>query len=266
MLHGLGVYFEEFQYTGVMQSSAIQSSAIKVITFDLDDTLWETESVLDRAEQIVYSWLQLNAPKLCQQFSLSALRDWRINIYQQHPELAHQITQIRKTAVTKALCETGYHVDEASRLSDEAFQVFIEARHQVRFFDTAQPLLTALHGRYKLGALSNGNADIFLLELGQFFDFAFSAEKLNASKPAPDQFHAACKHCGIEATQLIHIGDSLKFDIAGAVNAGCHSIWFNPQQAPLPAEMPQPSKQVSCLSEIPAAIASIEQACNSPLS
>ncbi len=237
----------------------MKASTIKVITFDLDDTLWETESVLDRAELIVYDWLQLNAPKLCQQFSLPELRDWRINIYQQHPELSHQITQIRKTAVEKALHEAGYPAAEASRLSDEAFQVFIKARHQVTFFDTAQPLLTELHGRYKLGALSNGNADIFLLELGQFFDFAFSAEKLNASKPAPDQFHAACEFCNIKASQLIHIGDSLKYDIAGAVNAGCHSIWFNPQQAPLPAEMPQPTTQVRCLSEIPAAIDSIEQ-------
>lgn len=237
----------------------MKASTIKVITFDLDDTLWETESVLDRAEQIVYDWLQGNAPQLCQQFSLPALRDWRINIYQQHPELAHQITQIRKTAVAKALREVGYHAAEANRLSEEAFQVFIEARHQVTFFDTAQPLLTELHGRYKLGALTNGNADIFLLELGQFFDFAFSAEKLNASKPAPDQFLAACEYCDVTAAQLIHIGDSLKYDIAGAANAGCHSIWFNPHQAPLSAEMPQPTTQVHCLSEIPAAIASIEQ-------
>ena len=35
---------------------------IRCITFDLDDTLWETGPVIARAEQIALDWMKDNAP------------------------------------------------------------------------------------------------------------------------------------------------------------------------------------------------------------
>ncbi|MGC1952714.1 MAG: hypothetical protein WA970_09110, partial [Gammaproteobacteria bacterium] len=34
-----------------------QAMTVKCITFDLDDTLWDCESVLMRAETVLYQWL-----------------------------------------------------------------------------------------------------------------------------------------------------------------------------------------------------------------
>ena len=54
-------------------------------------------------------------------------------------------------------------------------------------------MLELLAQRYTLGALTNGNADIYKTDAAQYFDFAFSAEDMGASKPHPAMFQAALK-------------------------------------------------------------------------
>ncbi|MGK0499659.1 MAG: putative hydrolase of the HAD superfamily [Oceanicoccus sp.] len=226
---------------------------IKVITFDLDDTLWHVNPTLKKADADVYRWLQENTPLLTKQFSTADLAVWRINIYKQNAEFKHQISQLRIIALQHALEKVGYKTTQAESLSLQAFDVFLAARHEVVFFDTALPLLQQLKTRFTLGALSNGNADIFKLEAGSLFSFAFSAEQLNASKPLADQFHAAASAANVELSQIIHIGDNIEHDVMGAQQAGCHGIWFNPTQQATPANI-MPRQQVQCLSEIPQAI------------
>ena len=36
---------------------------IQLVTFDLDNTLWETESVVANAERVLADWLGKQAPK-----------------------------------------------------------------------------------------------------------------------------------------------------------------------------------------------------------
>lgn len=227
--------------------------AIKVICFDLDDTLWDVKPVLIHAEQRTYNWLAQHAPKLTAMFSLESFMEFRWQVYKQHPELLHQISNLRSTAVQQGLKKAGYNEAMAHHLAQQAFDIFIDARHQIEFFAHTETLLAQLQPRFSLGVLTNGNADVFRLAIGQFFDFAFSAEQLNSSKPAEDLFVAAQRHKGITAKQIIHIGDNIDHDIFGAQQAGCYSIWFNPQQLPTPDGI-VPSEQVRSLVEIPAAI------------
>ena len=234
---------------------------IKVITFDLDDTLWEVQPVLEKAERLVYAWLLEHASRVTDRFTLESFMQWRWDIYQQQPELAHNMTQLRLVAVKAALIDVGYSANTAQQLSQQAFDIFIKARHDITFFDTAIPLLEELHHKFILGALSNGNADIFKLEAAPYFDFSFSAEHLNASKPDPAQFNAAAKKAQVEMNQIIHIGDNIEHDIKGAKQAGCYSIWFNPKKLTVPADI-QPTQEVICLSEIPVAINNIAQQLN----
>jgi putative hydrolase of the HAD superfamily len=183
-------------------------------------------------------------------------RRWKL--YQQQPDLCHQISQLRITALKLAMEDVGYSSQQAKTLSQKAFDFFLDARHQVTFYNTVEPLLENLKKEYSLGVLTNGNADIFRLEMGRFFDFSFSAEQLNASKPAADHFLAAQKVSGAIAAEVIHIGDHIEHDILAAQQAGCFSIWFNPEMKK-PKDDIQATKQVQCLSEIPAAISAIKE-------
>jgi len=232
------------------------NNTIKVVTFDLDDTLWLLKPVIIEAERIVFKWLSDQAPKFAAHFTLQSFGEWKWQRYKSQPPLANQISQMRIASMEQALVEAGYRQDQALPLAADAFAVFLQARHQVTLFEGVEALLQTLHGRYSLGVLTNGNADIRRLAIGPMFDFSFSAEQLNASKPAADHFLAAQRISGVSAKEIIHIGDHLEHDVAGARLAGCHAIWFNPDKKPRPPG-PQQFLEASTLAQIPALIESL---------
>ncbi|MCR8922515.1 HAD family hydrolase [Dasania sp. GY-MA-18] len=230
--------------------------SIKTITFDLDDTLWQVKPTLQHAEQQTYQWLQTHTPALTEKFDLTSLMQWRMQLHNNRPELAHQISESRKIAIAEALIKVGYPHQQAQNLSAQAFAVFIKARHQLDIFDEVEPLLQQLKQRYQLGVLTNGNADVRKLPISHYFDFAYSAEQLNASKPAPDLFHAALQHSQCQPHELIHIGDHLEHDVQGALDAGCHAIWLNWGTEVLPQQ--HRAHEVKDLAEVPEVVARIE--------
>ena len=137
----------------------------------------------------------------------------------------------------------------------EAFELFIHHRHQVVYYPDTFEVLEALAQRFQLIALSNGNADVARLGLGDYFSESFSAARVGASKPAPDMFHAALGHADAEAHQAVHIGDHPFDDIKAASDVGMHTIWI--PHASHKGEPANASRQVARLAELPAAIDSL---------
>lgn len=234
-----------------MSFSAIK--VIKVITFDLDDTLWDVAPTLIAAEEAVYRWLGEHSPAVTTRYSPDALRKLRWQLWKNRPDLAHQISQLRIESLQEIMQMAGYDKAIARRQSLAAFEVFIAHRHQVVLFDDVETTLQILHKDYSLGVLTNGNADVKRLGIGQYFDFAFTAQQLNASKPAADHFNAAMQASGASAEQMVHIGDHHEHDIEAALAAGCHAIWFNPEGKAWPESSPAPLT-VKALGETPALI------------
>ena len=230
---------------------------IHVITFDLDNTLWDVEPVLMRAEQVQYAWLQTHRPAVTERYAMDALRELRIETWKAHPELAHHISELRRQALyeVQRLCD--YSEDEARRGASEAFDAFLEIRHQVEPYEQALEVLETLAERFTIGALTNGNADVYKADIGEYFDFAFTAEQLGASKPLPDLFEASMSETGAKADQIVHVGDNPHHDIAGAQRLGIYTVWMNYPKEPWPGGDPA-DEEVHTLDELPAAIARIE--------
>lgn len=235
---------------------ASNSAMIKVITFDLDDTLWPIEPVLMQAEQRQYDWLKKHAPQLALKYSLTQLTRLRLDLYHDHPHYHHQISQVRIDATAQALCQCGYAKGQAQALAQQAFDIFLHARHQVELFNEVPTVIEQLASDYRLGVLTNGNADIYRLPIGHWFDFSFSAEQLDSSKPAVAHFEAAMASAGVAAHEIVHIGDHAEHDIEGARAAGCRAVWFNPDQLPWPFSTPAPA-QVHTLASLPGVIATL---------
>ncbi len=204
---------------------------IKVVTFDLDNTLWDVEPALIRAERAQAAWLNENRPLLSETYSKLEIREHRMAFWKQHPELNHQISELRIRSTQQLLLMAGYNEEQSSSGAQAAFEKFLEQRHQVEPYEEALEILQELANSYTLGALTNGNADIFKVDIGACFDFAYTAEQVNASKPMPDMFHAALARTGVSANELIHVGDNPEHDIAGAHAAGVWSVWMNPDAA-----------------------------------
>ena len=138
--------------------------SIKLITFDLDDTLWDTAPVIASAEVVLRDWLQANAPILggVPVEHLFAIRE---RLVQAEPGLKHRISALRRRVLFHALEEVGYSEKHAQALANEGFEVFLHARHQMEIFPEVQPVLEILRHHYTLGVVTNGNADVRRLGL-----------------------------------------------------------------------------------------------------
>lgn len=232
--------------------------AIKVVTFDLDNTLWDVEPVLLRAEQAQYQWLSEHRPRVTGEFDATELRGLRMLTFKAHPELAHHISDLRRQALYDVQLHAGYSEAEARAGATEAFDVFLAVRHQVEPYEQALEVLEQLAEDYALGALTNGNADIFKVDIGEYFDFAFSAEELGASKPLPDMFHAGMRASGAAGHQMVHVGDNPEHDIQGAREVGMYTVWMNIAGDDWIDAAPA-DEEVRSLDQLPAAIARIDQ-------
>ncbi|WP_313103023.1 HAD family hydrolase [Stutzerimonas nitrititolerans] len=224
--------------------------SIRLITFDLDDTLWDVRPVLHSAELTLREWLARHTPDL-NDFSVEALGAIRRTLLDAQPELRHRISELRRRILCHALEEAGYPRDEACELAEQAFQVFLEARHAVQLFPEVHPTLELLANHYRLGVLTNGNADVRRLGLADYFDFTLCAEELGVGKPDPRPFCEALKRAGVAAEHAVHIGDHPSDDIGGAQRAGMRAIWFNPTGGPWQDDG-HPDAIIGNLAELPA--------------
>jgi putative hydrolase of the HAD superfamily len=207
---------------------------IKLLCFDLDDTLWPSTPTLLRAESIFYKHLSQTAPQLCAEFSPEALRDQRRLFLKRHPELRDNISQWRLQSLEAALRHTGYG-ELSQTLALDAFSVFMRARQDVSLFDHCEATIAALSQNYTLISLTNGNADLNQIPIGRYFHRCYRAEDLGAAKPAPALFLRALQDVGCQANESIHIGDHIDDDISGAKAVGMFAI-----QARLTASSPPP--------------------------
>ncbi len=232
---------------------------IELLSFDLDNTLWDVTSVIVAAERTMRAWIGEQVPEFNDRFQGEAMAELRARAVAAEPRLMHDVSELRKAVLQLAFEALGMSGGEAKRTAQSAFEVFFEARQQVVLFDGALDVLETLTERYRLGALTNGNADIERIGLDRYFSFAISAADVGVSKPAPDMFHAALEHCRIEAAQAVHIGDHLVDDIEGAGRLGMHTIWTNHAGKIAPEDAHPPTATVGHLRELPAAIATLSE-------
>ena len=223
---------------------------IKLITFDLDDTLWDTAPVIVSAEATLRQWLTEHAPNLG---GVPVEHLWAIRerVLQDEPTLKYRISALRRRVLFHALEEAGYEHSQASQLADQSFEVFLHARHQLDIFPEVQPTLEALANHFALGVVTNGNADVRRLGLADYFKFALCAEDIGIAKPDARLFHEALQRGGATAETAVHIGDHPGDDIAGAQQAGLRAIWFNPAGKAWEAER-APDAEIRSLKELPA--------------
>jgi putative hydrolase of the HAD superfamily len=231
---------------------------IKLLTFDLDDTLWEFSPVLQRAETTGYRWLQDNVPAVTQLFSVEQLRELRMQIAREQPHLAHRVTELRKQSLQRAMMLAGVDKGAIDELIDAAFTIFLQARHEVELFEAAETVLEQLQREFTLAAITNGNFDIALAGLDRYFAFAVNAERLTRAKPHPEPFEEALRIAGCGSRQCIHIGDDIENDVRGAQRMGFATIWINMEGKQWPGGEP-PSKQIRHLEELPDAVHAIAE-------
>ena len=229
---------------------------IEVITFDLDNTLWDVDPALLRAEDAQREWLLQHRPGAIENYDHDALWEFKKSVWKRHPHLLHHVSQMRVQMLYELQIAAGYDEETSRRGAEDAFAAFLEERHRVVLYEEALGVLRSLARHYTLGALTNGNADIYKTDAGEYFDFAFLAEDVGASKPAPDMFHAALEQAGVGPERIVHVGDNPDHDILGAKAVGMRTVWMNSQGEDWPGGE-RADREIDNLLQLPAAIEDI---------
>lgn len=202
-------------------------SRLRCITFDLDDTLWPILPAIQRAEARFYAWLQQHAPVITSRYTPETLVAERMAFMRAAPTgERHDLTRLRQRWLRHLGAQVGVC---GELLANEGFQVFWEARNEVDPFPEAESTLALLARHYRLGTISNGNADVFRTPVGRYFSFTVPAAEAGAAKPDPGIFALAIARAGCTPTEILHVGDDPICDVEGARQAGLHAAWFNPQ-------------------------------------
>lgn len=196
---------------------------IRAISLDLDDTLWPILPVMLRVERCVDHWLREQCPQVAERWPIESLRSLRDEIAAAHPHLAHDYTAQRKLTLSHVFTPFGLGEDWVER----AYAIYERERNVVVCYPDAEPALAQLAARLPLVAISNGNANLQRMTLGQHFRFQIAAREFGCAKPDPSIFLHACERLGLPPADVLHVGDDLQLDVAGARAAGLRTAWIN---------------------------------------
>ena len=209
---------------------------VRVITFDLDNTLWHTLPVILSANKALHSHLRSFHPEISERFPPEKWKDLQNKMMEDHPDDRHDLTTIRKRALeyTASVTYPELSASAISDISNSAFTEFIKVRNDTKdhLFPKVIETLQILKDRgYVLGALTNGNADVYSMpHLEGFFSFSVSAISSGAAKPDPRPFHKAYSLSQVHGLtknpgHVLHVGDSIYSDIVPAKLYGFRTCW-----------------------------------------
>ena len=216
---------------------------VRALSIDLDDTLWPIWPVIERAESALDVFLKENCPNTAKNFPLEKMRELRLNIVSMYPDIEHDFTQQRKLSLLHALRESG----DAEHHAEAAYEIFYAARNNIEFYPDAIAALKRLAARYPVAALTNGNADLQRIGIADHFDHFVAARNEGHAKPNAPIFHATVQRLGVNAHEVLHIGDDPLLDVVGAQRAGLRSCWINRRNESWPEIYPAPDLEFSCL-------------------
>lgn len=198
-------------------------SELQAIIFDLDNTLWDVGPVILRAEHAMLAYIAERYPRILERHTADSMRDVRARMALEHPAMRHDFTWLRKQALRAHALEAGY----PDSLADEVFEVFYRARNEVALYDDVLPALEGLQHRFRLFAISNGNADLGAIGLAGYFEGSLAAREAGMLKPDPRIFAMLLERAGLAPREVVHVGDDPEADVEGARRAGVLPVWLN---------------------------------------
>ena len=200
--------------------------AVRAISFDLDDTLYDNRPVIEHAEQ----WMVAHMRDRYLETAMYDRSWWhrlKLELQRQQPALVDDVSLCRRVLLQRGLMEGGMAEAMARQEAESVFAQFLEVRSQIAVPDTTRRILSALAQKYPLVVITNGNVLLERLGLEGQFQHVLKAGGGFRMKPAPDLFTDMARRLQLAPQQILHVGDDVTTDVAGAVHNGYRSAWLN---------------------------------------
>ena len=205
---------------------------ISALTFDLDDTLYDNRQVILRTEQESLAFVQNYHPAL-KTMQNKDLQQLRQTLRETEPDIYHDVTEWRRRAVEQAMLNVGMSARDAAIGAEASMENFAKWRSRIDVPQETHDTLAALAEKWPLVAITNGNAQPELFGLGDYFEFVLRAGPHGRSKPFNDMYHLAAEKLNLPLGEMLHVGDDLTTDVAGAIRCGMQACWIKPENADL---------------------------------
>ena len=199
---------------------------ITAISFDGDATLWDFQKVMRHSLAITLDELRRRNPVgTAADLTVDKMIEIRNSAAAELKGITVNLEEIRFHAFRRTVEYVGNADD--SLASDLNALYFKHRFEDIELYRDVIPTLDALQPKFTVGLLSNGNGYPERCGLAGRFSFVVFSQDVGVEKPDPEIFSAASKQAGCAPTELMHVGDSLESDVAGANAAGAVSVWLN---------------------------------------
>jgi putative hydrolase of the HAD superfamily len=162
--------------------------------------------------------------------------------------------------VSQTLKNLGYDYNVSSPIVTEATYEFCEEfMKYVRVDQNAKAILEQLHGKYKLGIVSNFAIPECVLKLLKtdgldgFFEAIVVSGAVNKRKPSPEIFTGALKMLGVLASETVFVGDTIDADVEGPKAVGMKVVYIERREQKK-SEKFCPDQTIKSLNELPLAL------------
>ena len=234
---------------------------IKAVLFDMFDTLVLIEkdhAFYSPSLRRAYEFLLENGVKVEFDVFEKAYVEARDALYAEaDAKLEEPHFNVR---VSNALKTLGYDYGVSSKVVAGATNAFCEGfMNYVRIDDDAASSLAKLHGRYKLGIVSNFAIPECVLTLlckhglDGFFDVVVVSGAVNVRKPSPEIFRKALEALGVDAEEAVFVGDTVDADVAGAKSLGMKTVYIE-RRVQKEAENACPDQTIKSMGELLSAL------------
>mmetsp|Transcript_40968 Transcript_40968/g.127873 ORF Transcript_40968/g.127873 Transcript_40968/m.127873 type:complete len:268 (-) Transcript_40968:33-836(-) len=214
---------------------------LRVVCFDMDDTLWDLSRTYTRAHEAWLAYVRQVPGGAALAEAFSDPFGWEpmyTDIFRDFPGIAVDFSRVRREAFRRACLRFGV---DAEAVVEPSYQAWFAERNRPAFFDDALPVLRRMREMgLKVGAVTETDAVLEdIPELAGLFDFTVLASAVGAGKSNPDFYRAAVDRAAevlgesVLPEECVMIGDSYKRDVLTPHGAGLRTVWLdNPASYP----------------------------------
>ena len=199
----------------------VDQKMIKVVLFDLDNTLVDRQS---------------GAVKLMKDIILEDFPQESFSDEYRRALLEKLYTWDHEGHVPKSISFSNYI--EVGKLEDRDWQYYDDLwqerlKDYTELFDKAIETLDYLKGKYRLALLTNGSVKsqqgkLDKININEYFEEIVISGTYQIHKPDKRIFQIVLDKLNVQPHEVVYVGDGLVNDVQGALSMGMKAIWQYP--------------------------------------
>jgi len=204
----------------------------KGVFLDWDDTIGDWNTAEHKALRDIYEAYHLDALYPTLEDYIAAYKPYNLELWGRYGRGEVSKETLHFERFYRPLQGLNIAAEQKVALAHEIGDAFLQLTNKhFTLMPDAERVIPYLAAKYPLTIVSNGFREV------QYYKFAHSglerylthtliSDEIGINKPQPELFRIALARNGLQADEVIMIGDSYSSDIQGAKNAGIDQLWI----------------------------------------